>query len=312
VITTWVIAGASGVVGRYVVKRLLGAGVRVRLLSTSGRPSPDDNVEVIRWDPGAVSASEETALAPIIEAVDGADVVLNLAGHSVGSGRFGRRHRQQILQSRQDATRLLVKAWQRAQSRPARWLQASSVGYYGDTGSEWVGEDHAPGSVFLSDVCRHWEHEVEPVVSEGCTTSLLRLGLVLAPDAPAIVRMLRPIRWGLGGRLGSGTQFWAWITAHDVAAAIEHLAGTSHSGPVNLVAPGVVTQIEFTRQVALALRRPFWLPTPAGLLRVVAGGGVDELVLRSCRARADALLETGFRFDHPSLVEAVRWLLPAS
>jgi len=312
VVSTWLIAGASGVVGRYVMKRLLTAGVRLRVLSTSARQSPDDKMKVIRWDPSALSESGYAGLAPIIEAMDGVDVVLNLAGHSLGSGRLGHHHRQQVLQSRLDSTGVLVAAWHRARSRPSRWLQGSAVGYYGDTGDEWVSEEHAPGSLFLSEVCQQWEQAIESVIAAGCATSLLRLGLVLAPDAPAVVRMLRPIRLGLGGRLGSGEQFWPWVTARDVAAAIEHLAGIDHSGPINIVAPGVVSQIEFTREVARVLGRPAWMPAPALALRVVAGGAADELVLPSCRARADALLDTGFQFKDLGLSEAVRWLLPSS
>ena len=308
-VTRWLIAGASGVVGRYVMDRLLNTGVRLRLLSFGGLQSQDDRVEVIRWEPATVRSSGEAALAPIIEAMNGIDVVLNLAGHSLGSGRLGRRHRQRVLQSRLDATDLLVAAWQGAATPPTRWIQASAVGYYGDTGRQWVDEDSPSGALFLSEVCRRWEQAVQPVIAAGCPTSLLRLGLILAPDAPAIVRMLRPIRLGLGGRLGSGEQFWPWITAVDTAAAIEHLAGSDHGGPINLVAPGVITQLEFTREVALALGRPAWLPAPGAALRIVAGGAVDELILPSCRARADALLDTGFEFTHRTVAEAARWML---
>jgi uncharacterized protein len=309
VTSTWVIAGASGVVGRYVVKRLLAAGANLRLFSMSGRPHPDARVQVIRWDPEALSADPSSDLAPLIDALSGADVVLNLSGHSLGSGRLGRRHRHKVLQSRLDSTGVLVSAWQRAENRPQRWLQASAIGYYGDTGSRWVAEEDACGSLYLSDVCRQWEQRVQPVRDSGCPTSLLRFGLILAPDAPAVVRMLRPIRMGLGGRLGSGEQYWSWVTAEDVAAAIVHLADIEHAGPINLVAPGAVTQIDFTRSVAQLLKRPAFLNTPAAALRLAAGGAVDELVLPSCRARADALVATGFEFVHADLDTALPWML---
>ncbi len=308
--STWVIAGASGVVGRYVVKRLLAAGVRLRLLSTGGQSSPNTEVQVTRWDPAAIRASQGAGLEPLVDALNGADVVLNLAGHSLGSGRLGRRHRHQVLQSRLDSTGVLVSAWQRAENRPQRWLQASAIGYYGDTGSRWVAESDACGSLYLSEVCRQWEDEVQPVLASGCPTSLLRLGLVLAPDAQAMVRMLRPIRLGVGGRLGSGEQYWSWITAEDVASAIEFLASTEHSGPINLVAPDVVKQIEFTRSVAQRLRRPAFVDTPAVALRLAAGGAADELVLPSCRASSKELVATGFEFQHADLDEALRWMLP--
>ena len=303
------IAGASGVIGRYVVKRLLAAGVNLRLFSTNGRPHPDARVQVTRWNPETLSADPSSDLSPLVDALSGADVVLNLAGHSLGSGRLGRLHRQKVLQSRLDSTGVLVTAWQRAESRPKRWLQASAIGYYGDTGSRWVAEEDSCGSLYLSDVCRQWEQRVQPVLDSGCCTSLLRFGLILAPDAPAVVRMLLPIRMGLGGRLGSGEQYWSWVTAEDVAAAIEHLSRCDHNGPINLVAPGVVTQIDFTRSVAQLLRRPALLNTPAAALRLAAGSAVDELVLPSCRARADALLATGFEFQHAGLEQALPWML---
>ena len=307
--STWVIAGASGVVGRYVVKRLLAAGANLRLFSMSGRPHPDARVQVIRWDPEALSADPSSDLAPLIDALSGADVVLNLSGHSLGSGRLGRRHRHKVLQSRLDSTGVLVTAWQGAENRPQRWLQASAIGYYGDTGSDWVAEGAPCGSLYLSDVCRQWEQRVQPVLDSGCCTSVLRFGLILAPDAPAIVRMLLPIRMGGGGRLGSGEQYWSWVTAEDVAAAIVHLAGCDHQGPVNLVAPGVVSQIDFTRAIARLLKRPAFLNTPAAALRLAAGGAADELVLPGCRARADALVATGFEFQHAGLEQALPWLL---
>ncbi|HCP45169.1 MAG TPA: TIGR01777 family protein [Deltaproteobacteria bacterium] len=306
---TWVIAGASGPVGRYVMRRLLAEGAQLRILSHSGRVKAQERVKVLPWDPAGPQSASGDALASVIDALDGADVVLNLAGHSLGSGRLGADHRRQVLESRLQATSALVAAWERAESAPRRWLQASAVGYYGDAGHHWVTEDSPPGALFLSEVCVQWEQCIGPVVEAGCIASLMRLGLVLAPDAPAIQRMLRPIRMGVGGRLGRGDQYWPWITAPDVAGAIHHLSGVAHAGPINLVAPDAVTQIEFTRAVARALRRPSWIPAPGFALRVVAGGAADELVLPSCRARAEALLATGFRFTHPGLREAVPWLL---
>lgn len=308
-----VIAGASGVVGRHLIEEARREGWAVRAL-TRGKAGAPPGCEARSWDPAAAARGEDAALAAIAAALEGTRAVVNLAGASLGEGRLGKAHREQVLGSRVDATRALVRARARCAAPPPTWLQASAVGFYGETGEARVPESAPRGASFLSEVCAQWEATAREALVHAPPPRLvvLRLGLVLAPDAPAWEKMLLPIKLGLGGPLGSGRQWWAWIEARDAARAILFLEGTpAAEGPFNLVSPASVRQADLAREAALLLGRPALLPAPAFALRLAAGKVADELLLPSCDAVPDKLLALGFRFDSPSIDRFLARAIPA-
>ena len=306
----WVIAGASGVIGRHLRHILHDRGGRTTLLSYGGVSDARGGEQVVRWNPREILDGKEGALKPVRDALESADVVVNLAGSSLADGRLGVAHREWVLGSRLLATQCLVGAYTACQNPPKRWLQASAVGYYGDCGAEKVTEDSPLGSMFLSEVCDLWEDAAEPARQHGASMAVLRFGLVLAPDAPAFQKMLTPIKLGAGGPLGPGTQQWAWLSAQDAARAIVFLAEQNLDGPVNITAPEPCAQLDLTKALAKRLNRPSFLPAPAWGLRLVTGGVADELLLPSCAALPTRLLEAGFQFNHGKLADVVPWLLP--
>ncbi len=306
----WVIAGASGVVGRHLRQALAALGHDVTIFSRSGLRSTEQNERVVRWNPQENAEGKNGGLKPLRDALEGTDVLVNLAGSSLADGRLGQAHRERVLESRLKATQCLVAAYLACQAPPPRWLQASAVGYYGDCDQETVTEASPAGTMFLSEVCERWEAAAEPARDHGASMTFLRLGLVLAPDAPAFQKLLGPIKMGAGGRLGSGDQLWAWLSALDASRAMIFLADHPIEGPVNLTAPTPCAQIDLSRALAKQLGRPCFLPAPAWGLRLVTGGVADDLLLPSCGALPTRLLDGGFTFEHPDLASVIPWLLP--
>lgn len=300
-----VIAGGTGVVGRHLCRVARREGHQLLLLSR--RPGP----EVAVWDPGAAARGDERALDALAQALLGADLLVNLAGSSLAEGRLGARHRELVLSSRVEATRALVQAHRRCPRPPGVLLSASAVGWYGDTGEAEVDEQAPAGKDFLAGVCQRWEGEAR-ALEDRARVVLLRIGLVLASDAPAWEKLVGPIKLGLGGRLGSGRQWWSWIDAGDLARAILFLgAREGAAGPFNLTAPEPARQVDLVRQAALLLGRPAFLPAPALALRLALGGVADALLLASCRALPRRLQGLGFAFEHASLGSELSALLPA-
>jgi uncharacterized protein (TIGR01777 family) len=237
----------------------------------------------------------------------GADVLVNLAGASLSEGRVGAAHRERVLQSRVQVTHALAAAHGRCPNPPGIWLQGSAVGYYGDCGDKIVDENTGPGDMFLSEVCQSWESAVGDV---SARVVVLRIGLVLAADAPAWQKMLSPIKWGVGGALGSGRQWYAWITADDLARACLFLVDRADAqGPYNLAAPEPIQQLAMTRQCAKALGRPAFMPVPAFALKAVLGEVAGELVLPSCRAIPSRLESLGFEWTHSTFEQALETLI---
>ncbi|MDH5490616.1 MAG: TIGR01777 family oxidoreductase [Myxococcales bacterium] len=298
---TLVVAGASGIVGRVLIAHALERGWIVRVLSRSERPSRA-RVQARVWDPAAAAGGSSEAIASIADALDGADVLCNLAGASIAEGRLNTAHRERVLQSRLEATRALVRGARRAGAPPKVWLQASAVGYYGDTAEEAIDESAPPApGFFLSDVCARWEEAASEIVQgDAPRLVILRIGLVLAKDAPAWTKMIAPIRFGLGGKLGSGRQIYSWIHADDLARAALWLADEERArGPYNLTSPEPIRQRELVRAVARRMGRPAFVPAPRLLLRAVLGDVADQLLLPSCKALPRRLEALGFRFESP-------------
>ncbi len=295
-----VIAGGSGVVGKHLVARLRAENHSVTLLSRS------DGGDAVRWSPNEAVSGDQAAIAAISSALDGADAVVNLAGASLGEGRLDAKQKEKILNSRLDATNALAKAHFRCSKPPPIWLQASAIGYYGNAGQAVVDESAPAGRDFLSDVCLRWEATARTVESR-CRLIIARIGFVLAQDAPAWKRMRLPISLGVGGPLGSGEQWVAWIDADDLAAAMLFLISHEKArGVFNVTAPEPVRQGDIVRLVAHELHRPAFIPTPAFALRLLLGEAADLLILSSCRAVPSRLTELGFVFAQRRMADEAK------
>jgi uncharacterized protein (TIGR01777 family) len=235
---------------------------------------------------------------------------VHLAGENIAKGRWNARKKARIRDSRVNGTRLLSEALTRLSKPPAVMVCASAIGYYGDRGDEVLREESASGSGFLAEVCRQWEAAAEPARKRGIRVVHLRIGVVLSPEGGALAQMLFPFRMGLGGKLGSGRQYFSWIAIDDLVTVIAHaLTNDTLQGPVNAVAPHPVTNLEFTRTLGRVLARPTLFPMPALAARLAFGEMADELLLSSARVEPTRLLATAYQFRHPQLEGALRHLL---
>jgi len=305
-----IIAGASGLVGQALSRAFQEQGFRVYGLST--RPERLRNVPFtpIGWSPDLHPESKDES-DEAINAFREASLVINLAGHSIGDGRLSKTHKAKILESRVAATRTLAHGLRHSKQEGVRWLQASAVGYYGDTGEKDNPEGSSIGSLFLSSVCQAWEDEATRALEALPQVSLaiLRLGVVLSPDADAWKKMVLPIRMGAGGPLGTGKQWMSWIAKPDLVRMFLALAESDEVGIWNATAPEPVQQFEMVKALGIALSRPTILPTPAWALKMALGQLAEELVLCSCKAKPRRFQEGAFPFEYPEFVRALPYLL---
>lgn len=291
------VSGAGGLVGSALVPFLTTGGHTVVRLVRGDGPSRDG---VICWRPdrGEIDRSE----------LEGFDAVIHLAGESI-VGRWNERKKQAILDSREQDTHLLAESFSGLTSPPRVLIGASAVGYYGTRGDTMLDESAPSGDLFLSDVCRRWEGAMSSAIFSDIRVAAVRFGVVLSPNGGALGQMLPPFRLGLGGRLGHGRQYFPWISREDAVGAIHHVMMNDIQGPVNLVAPDQVTNMEFTRTLGSVLRRPAVAPVPGFVLRALFGSMADELLLASTRAVPSRLIESGYRFRHPDLRGALEAML---
>ena len=285
------ITGASGLIGSALVGHLKSQGHHVLKLV---RRAPI-NSEEVQWDP--------TTGYVDLEALEGVDAVIHLAGAGVGDKRWNAKYRAEILNSRLLGTTTIANAV--TQLRPEVFISASAIGWYGETGNRAVTEVDRSGDDFLATVCREWESAADQ--AQGCRVVKLRTGLVLDPTGGALSRMLLLFKLGLGGKLGNGQQYWSWITLHDQIRAIDFLLNHPINGAVNLTAPNPVTNQEFTAALARALKRPALIPAPAFALKIALGGFSVE-VLGSKRVMPQVLTDNGFTFDYPHIGAALEEL----
>lgn len=302
-----VLAGGTGLIGSRLVHHMLKLRHSVTVLTRSpdqARRTLPSGVELLEWTARAAGAWSAS--------VASADAVLNFAGASIAGGRWTPSRQRLILESRLNATRVVVEAIRAAPHRPAVLVNASAVGYYGDVPEGEVVESHPSGSGFLADVCRRWEEEALRAAKEGVRVVLVRTGIVLDAHGGALQRLALPFRFFVGGPLGSGRQWMPWIHAEDEVRAIIHAIQTpSLSGPLNLVAPTPVRMREFCKTLGRVLGRPSWAPVPSAVLRLVLGEMAD-VVLTGQKAVPKKLLEGGFTFRHASLDAALANLLAGS
>jgi len=293
------VTGSTGLVGSALVSFLAGGGHRVTRLVRS----PQSTTEPVAvWDPekGQIDA------APL----EDMDAVIHLAGENIAGGRWNTERKARIRDSRVKGTRLLSETLARLARPPKAFLSASAIGYYGSRGDEVMREDSSPGTDFLADVCRDWEAAAAPARDKGIRVVFMRIGVICSPRGGALAKMLTPFKLGAGGRVGDGGQYMSWIALDDVVGAIHHCWMTeSLQGPVNLVAPNPVTNLEFTKTLGRVLGRPTIMPLPGFAARLMFGELADALLLSSTRVEPSRLLATNYAFRFPHLEEALRHLL---
>ncbi len=295
------IGGASGLIGRNLALFLAAGGHDVQRL-VRRPPQPGGGEGEIFFNPaqGQIDAA----------ALEGCDAVVHLAGAGIADGRWGAARKKSILQSRVETTRFLSQALTTLRHPPRLLLVASATGYYGNRGEEPLDEDSGAGEGFLAQVCGQWEAAAQPARAAGIRVVHLRMGMVLTPAGGALAKLLPPFRLGLGGKIGNGRQMMSWIELDDLLGAMLHLIATDDSaGPVNAVAPGVVSNGVFTRTLGRVLGRPTPFPLPTPAVRLVFGQMGQELLLFGARVRPARLEQTGFRFFRPQLEEALRYCL---
>jgi uncharacterized protein (TIGR01777 family) len=235
---------------------------------------------------------------------------VNLTGSNLAAGRWTPERKEEILRSRVEGTRTLVAALAHLNHKPRVFVNASAVGYYGSRGEEELTETSSKGEGFLADVCRAWEDEARIAESVGVRAVMLRIGMVLGPDGGVLAKLLPLFRKGFGGRLGNGRQWMSWIALDDlVDVLLMALLEGRLTGPVNAVAPVPVRNAEFAATLARVLGHRAWAPVPAFVLRLIYQEMAEETLLASTRVRSQRLLDVGFRFNHPTLNEALRAVL---
>jgi uncharacterized protein (TIGR01777 family) len=298
------VTGASGLIGTALVRALRADGHEVLRLVRRTPRTADEH----RWDPG------HRRIDPMLLA--DVDAVVNLAGEPIHPRPWTRGYKQRLMDSRVDSTSTISAALAAAAAadpdRRRVLLSGSAIGYYGDTGDRTVTEETAPGQDFLAQVCVQWEASTAPAAEAGVRVVLLRTGLVIGRGAMLMSVRGLVFRAGLGGRLGSGRQYWPWISLADEIDAVRHLLTADVSGPVNLTAPEPVTNAEFTRTLGRVLHRPTVVAVPRFALSLVLGEFGRSSVLGGQRALPTKLTASGFAFTHTDLESALRAALAAS
>jgi uncharacterized protein len=294
------VTGSSGLIGGALRRHLTERGDSVLRLVRRAPQGPDE----LRWDPSR-GELDESVLSEV-------DAVVNLAGVGIGDKRWNAEHKREVERSRTDATATVAQALVRVNEQTGRSIllvNASAVGYYGDRGDEVLSERSTPGDDFLAGVVTRWEEATQPAIDAGLPVACARTGLVMSPDGGAFSPLLLLGRLGLGGPMGTGREWWPWITLVDEVAALTHLVDHDEiTGPVNLVAPTPARQKDIARELGRALRRPAFVPAPRFALRAVVGEFADSIIA-SQRLEPRVLTETGFGFEHADLTSAVSWLV---
>lgn len=286
------ITGASGLIGTALIGHLKSEGHTVQRLVRRPVVSADE----IQWDPAAGTVD--------LAALEGVDAVIHLAGANVGDKRWSKKYKAEILNSRLMGTTTIANAVNAV--KPQVFISSSAIGWYGETGNRAVTEEDRPGDDFLAAVCKEWEAAAD--LATNSRTVKIRTGLVLDPTGGALGKMLPLFKFGLGGKLGNGKQWWSWITLHDQIRAICHLLEKPVEGAVNLTAPNPATNQEFTSALARALHRPALFPVPGIALKVALGGFSSE-ILGSKKVMPAKLLDSGFTFDYPHIAPALAKLV---
>jgi uncharacterized protein (TIGR01777 family) len=298
-----IVTGSTGLVGSALIRSLRADGDSVtRLVRGGAQTFSAPGTKAVRWEPesGVVEAKE----------LEGHDAAVHLAGEPIAEGRWTDEKKRRIVESRVKVTRLLAETLAGLNEKPKVLVSASAIGFYGDRGDEVLREESASGEDFLSEVCREWEKATLAASQAGIRVVHLRIGIVLSAKGGALAKMIKPFKFGLGGRIGDGRQYMSWITLDDLIGVILR-ANTDESlrGPVNSVAPNPVTNEEFTKALGRVLGRPTFLSMPAFAARLAFGEMADALLLSSARVEPARLEEAGYKFSQTEIEGALRHVL---
>jgi uncharacterized protein len=290
------VSGVSGPIGAALLPSLRSSGWSVVRLVRG----PVQGEDQISWDPSE-------PLAP--HTVSGFDAVIHLAGESI-FGRWTSGKKAKIRDSRVVGTFNLSSALSQAEDKPKVFVSGSAIGYYGNRGDESLREESAPGTGFLAEVVQDWEEATTPAVQADIRTAHIRTGIVLSPKGGALGAMLPPFKLGLGGRIGTGQQWMSWIDVRDMVGAIHHiLKNDLIQGPVNMVAPKPVRNLEFTKTLASVLSRPAIFPVPAFAVKLAFGEMGEQLLLGSQKVEASKLISSGYPFRFRELKASLESIL---
>ena len=308
------IAGGSGLIGSAFSREAIRKGYLISLLTRNKKMAKNEGAfnEVLTWVPQYV-IRDHANRTPLVQMMNGSDIVMNLAGSSIASGRLNQEHIQNIRESRLLSTYALLQAYSECTRKPRLWIQASAVGFYGDRQEEILTENSQVGSGQLSQVCQKWENTIlnsTIIISGETRVIILRIGMVLANHAQAWKKMVLPIKLNLGGALGSGRQWYPWIHIKDLVNAVFHLINnTKKEGVFNLTAPEPIRQKDMAKNIASRLKRMAIFPVPGFILKTLMGNLANELILASTRAIPERLLENKYSFHYANFEKALGELL---
>ena len=291
------VTGASGLIGSALLPALREAGHEPVALVRREPSGPDE----IGWDPEAGTAD--------LAGLEGVGAIVHLAGENIGQ-RWTSSVKRRVLESRVNGTRTIAEAVASLDPTPVL-VCASGIGYYGNRGDEILTEESSRGSGFLAEVAEAWEQAADPAREAGARVAHLRHAIVLSREGGALQKLLTPFRLGAGGRVGSGKQWWSWVSLADTVATYLHVIGGELEGPVNTTAPNPVTNAEFVKALGRALHRPTVMPLPAFAVRTGFGEMGREMLLEGQRALPARLHDDRFEFAHPTIDEALAAALAA-
>jgi uncharacterized protein (TIGR01777 family) len=298
---TIAITGASGFIGRRLMKLLAGGNHTLRVLSRHAGTNLPPNVQLYVWDAMKGPPPEES--------LAGVDAIVHLAGEPIAQ-RWNDDVKQKIRESRTTGTRHLVQALSTAPQRPAVLICGSAVGYYGSRGDEVLTESSPAGGGFMADVCVAWEKEADLAESLGIRLVKLRTGIVLGANGGALAKMIPPFKAGMGGKLGHGDQWMSWIHLDDLVGIVQRAIENPLRGPVNGTSPNPVTNADFTKALGHSLSRPAVVPMPAFSLKLLFGE-MSDILLASQRVLPKAAEAAGYTFKYPGLEQALANILAA-
>lgn len=285
------VTGASGLIGSALLPALREAGHEPMALVRREPSGPQE----VGWDPEAGTVD--------LGGLEGVGAIVHLAGENIGQ-RWTSSVRRRVLESRVNGTTTIAEAVASLDPTPVL-VCASGIGYYGNRGDEILTEESSRGSGFLAEVAEAWEQAADPAREAGARVAHLRHAIVLSRDGGALQKLLTPFRLGAGGRVGSGKQWWSWVSLADTVAAYLHVIAGELEGPVNTTAPNPVTNAEFVKALGRALHRPTAIPLPAFAVRTGFGEMGREMLLEGQRALPARLHDDRFAFAHPTIDEAL-------
>lgn len=293
-----IVTGSTGLIGTALTEELKRQGHELfRFIRPPKLPSLNDIV----WNPAERFIDKSK--------IRKCDAIIHLAGESI-AGRYSRSKKQRIYQSRINGTKLITEFIEALDERPRTFISASAIGYYGDRDNKVLTEEAPTGESFLAELCRDWETASREANDLGVRTVQTRFGIILSSQGGALAKMLPPFKLGLGGPLGSGNQYWPWVSIDDVIAAIIFILNNpSLRGPVNLVSPNAVSNSDFTRTLAQILNRPAVIRLPRIVIRTIFGPLLEELLLSSINAVPTKLQNAGFKFKDTNLYETLHDIL---